>query len=282
MNMKDPDHTPESGPPGILPALSLYRGKVMHARMKPVEHRFTYKMSSILIDIDRLEEAGRHSPLFSVNRRNVISFHEKDFGPRDGTSLRPYLEKVLGTAGVNAPEQVLLLCYPKVLGNGFNPLAVYFCLDIEGRLSALVYEVRNTFGETHTYVEPVSPDQVSKAGIRQTTPKQFYVSPFMDMEMRYHFRLNKPGEKVAVRILETDRDGPILSATFSGVYQPANTRSLFATLLQTAGLTWKVVAGIHFEAFRLWVKGMRIRPRKPHTLTHSYPATGGKQAENKA
>jgi DUF1365 family protein len=254
-----------------LPALSFYKGKVMHARMKPVEHRFAYKMSSILIDLDRLQEASRVSPFFSVNRRNLVSFSEADFGARDGKSLRSHVVSLLRKAGVAAPASIYLLCYPKVLGNGFNPLSVYFCRNDAGALSALVYEVRNTFGEHHTYVEPVLRHQVSKAGIRQETAKQFYVSPFMDMDMRYRFRIRPPGEDVAIRILETDSGGPILSATFCGKYLKVGTASLLATLLQSAGLTWKVVAGIHFEALRLWLKGMKLRPRKTHRLSHSIP-----------
>lgn len=251
------------------PALCLYRGKVMHARLKPVSHRFTYSMTSILIDIDRLEEASKTSFLFSVNRGNLISFHESDFGARDGSPLRDHIERLLAEAGLGLPEKISLLCYPKVLGNGFNPLSVYFCSNAKDELTALVYEVRNTFGEHHTYVEPVLEGQISRAGIRQATPKEFYVSPFMDMDMRYLFRVRPPGENVAIRILETDSEGPILSAAFSGRRKTASTATLLTTLLQTAGLTWKVVAGIHFEALRLWLKGMKIRPRKPHTLSHS-------------
>ncbi len=265
-----------------LPALLLYKGKVMHARMKPVQHRFSYSMSSILIDIDRLDEADRCSLLFSVNRANLISFNEKDFGARDGTSLRAHVNSLLTEAGMEAPHRVNLLCYPKVLGNGFNPLAVYFCYNRQNDICALIYEVRNTFGETHTYVEPIRPGQVSKAGIRQSAAKLFYVSPFLDMEMNYHFRIKEPGDNVAVRILETDPEGPILSATFFGERRLASGGSLFKTLLQTAGLTWKVVAGIHYEALRLWIKGLRIRPRNPHQISHSYPGAQKKQVENKA
>jgi len=267
---------PQSGIPD-LPALSLYKGKVMHARIKPVIHRFTYNMSSILIDLDRLDEADKISPFFSVNRRNLVSFNETDFGARDGGSLRSHITDLLKEADVEPPSSIHLLCYPKVLGNGFNPLSVYFCRDDAGKISALVYEVRNTFGEHHTYVEPLRSDQMNKAGIRQETPKQFYVSPFMDMTMRYRFRIRPPSKDVALRILETDRDGPILAAVFSGKYQVASTASLLMTLLQSAGLTWKVVAGIHFEAARLWLKGMKIRPRTPHRLTHSIPDGGNER-----
>lgn len=271
---KQPDETaPASRHPA---ALTLYKGKVMHARLKPVLHRFSYAMSSILIDLDRLDEADRVSRFFSVNKRNVISFHEADFGARNDKPLRAHLETLLKEVDVEKPASILLLCYPKVFGNGFNPISVYYCRGADGELTALVYEVRNTFGEHHTYVEPVLANQVNKAGIRQATRKQFYVSPFMEMEQRYLFRIRRPGVDVAVRILETDRDGPILSAAFSGKRQVANTTTLLTTLLQTMGLTWKVVVGIHYEALRLWLKGMKIRPRKPHEISHSVPGGRGK------
>ncbi len=250
------------------PALLLYNGKVMHARMKPVQHRFTYGVCSILIDIDRLEAARRQSPLFSVNRWNLVSFRERDHGKRDGASLRAFVNASLAAVGMAAPERVELLCYPSVLGFTFNPLSVYFCYDA-GVVTSLIYQVSNTFGESHCYVEPVMPGQSSESGIRQDREKSFYVSPFLEMAMTYHFRIKPPQEEVAIRILETDSDGPILSATFHGNRQVATTGSLLLAVAKTAGIAWKVMVGIHFEALRLWLKGLKLQDR-PHK-----PATGG-------
>lgn len=242
-------------------ALGLYRGKVMHARISPVAHRFTYAMDSILIDIDRLDEAAEASPLFSVNRFNLLSFHERDHGPRDGTPLREYVASLLAGAGLSEAHRIRLLCYPRFLGYGFNPLSVYFCEDDSGALIALLYEVRNTFGGMHTYVEPVREGQISPAGVRQQAGKLFHVSPFMDMDMIYHFRVRPPGQDVAIRILETQGGNPVLAAAFHGDLRAAGTMNFLRSLLQTAGLTWKVMAGIHFEALRLWLKGIGIRRR---------------------
>lgn len=245
------------------PAITLYKGKVMHARLSPVAHRFTYAMDSILIDIDRLEEAGRSSPFFSVNRFNLLSFHEKDHGPRDGSSLRAHADALLAEAGLPSPARIRLLCYPRFLGYGFNPLSVYFCEDETGSNIALLYEVRNTFGEMHTYVEPVRTGQASPAGIRQQAAKRFHVSPFLSMDMQYRFRIRPPGDEVAVRILETSRGEPVLAATFHGERVHASTRAFALSLLQTAGLTWKVMVGIHYEALRLWLKGLPIHRKTP-------------------
>lgn len=247
-------------PPPTAPA-ALYTGKVMHARMKPVAHRFTYDVFNTLLDLDRLEEATDASAFFSIGRFNLLSFFEKDHGPRDGSNLRAHVNDLLREAGVAAPARVLLLCYPRILGFTFNPLSVYWCYDAQGALVALVYEVRNTFGEMHTYVAPVRAGEVSPAGVRQMRDKIFYVSPFMDMDMRYHFRLLPPGERIAVRILETDAEGPILAATFSGSRRPFTTRALVAACARLPFLTLKIVAAIHLEALRLWIKGLRLRPR---------------------
>lgn len=242
-------------------AAALYTGKVMHARMKPVAHRFTYEVFSTLLDLDRLEEAARASSFFSVGRFNLVSFFEKDHGRRDGSSLRAHVNGLLREAGLAAPARVMLLCYPRILGFTFNPLSVYWCYDARGALAALVYEVRNTFGEMHTYVAPVRAGEVSAAGVRQARDKIFYVSPFMDMDMRYHFRLQPPGDRIGVRILETDAEGPILAATFSGSRRPFTTRALVAACARLPFLTLKIVAAIHVEALRLWIKGLRLRPR---------------------
>ena len=256
-------------------ALSLYRGPVMHARMKPVVHRFTYHVFSILIDLDRIAEAGRSSAFFSTDRWNLISFCQKDHGPRDGSQLRTYIDTVLSKAGLVRAHRILLMCYPRILGFTFNPLAIYYCYDRLGDLCALVYEVRNTFGEAHTYVAPIEAGEAQANGVRQDRDKLFYVSPFLDMSMRYHFRLQPPAETLKLRILETDAEGPILAATFNGRREEANTQRLLANFLRIPLLTFKIVAAIHWEALRLYIKGLRIRPRPipPAPLSYRGPDT---------
>jgi len=239
----------------------LYAGKVMHARMRPKAHRFTYKMTSMLIDLDRLAEADKASPLFSVNRANIVSFSERHHGPRDGRSLRGYVDMLCRKAGLSRPARVRLLCYPAILGYVFNPISVYFCEGDDGEITALIYQVHNTFGESHSYVEPVLTGQLSEAGIRQERDKGLHVSPFLGMGMRYFFRVRPPLDNVAIRILEKDHDGPILAASFHGERRETATSSLILAILQMAGITWKVTAAIHFEAFRLWLKGIRLHPR---------------------
>jgi uncharacterized protein len=243
---------------------ALYFGDVMHARLKPKSHRFSYRVMSLLIDLDRLAEADRMSPLFGVNRAGLYSFHEKDHGPRDGSSLRDDAQARAAEHGIDLTGgRVLLLCYPRLLGFTFNPLSVYFCYRADGALALLTYEVRNTFGEIHAYVLPVQPGELTEAGLRQEQDKLFYVSPFVDVAMRYRFRIALPDQDVRLRILETDRDGPLLAATFSGRRRALTTTALLRSFAALPLVTLKIVVAIHWEALRLWLKGVRLIPR-PH------------------
>src|ERR1700744_3776646 len=137
-------------------AAALYFGEVMHARLKPMGHRFSYRVMSLLIVLDRLGDADPLSPLFGVNRAALYSFHESDHGARDGSSLRSYVQARAAEHGI----------------------------DLAGGRVLLIYEVRNTFGEIHPYVLPVRAADLSAAGVRQEQDKLFYVSPFLHMTMR--------------------------------------------------------------------------------------------------
>jgi hypothetical protein len=221
---------------------------------------------SLLIDLDRLDEANRQSPLFAVNRAALYSFHEADHGERDGSSLRRYAERCAMQHDIDLTGgRVLLLCYPRLLGYTFNPLSVYFCYRAGGELSLMIYEVRNTFGDIHSYVLPVKSGERSAAGIRQAQDKLFYVSPFIEMAMRYHFRVVPPGNDVKFRILETDREGPLLAATFHGRRSTLTSAALLRSFFSLPLVTLKIVAAIHWEALRLWLKGARLVPRPTNT-----------------
>jgi uncharacterized protein len=265
--------------PSVRPAMiegdaaALYVGEVMHARLKPVGHRFSYRVMSLLIDLDRLEVADRQSRLFGVNRRSLYSFHEADHGDRDGSPLRLYVQRQACEHGIDlAGGRVLMLCYPRLLGYAFNPLSVYFCYRASGEPVLLIYEVRNTFGEIHAYVLPVKGDQTSPAGIRQTQDKRFYVSPFVEMAMRYHFRVMPPTDTVKLRILETDSEGPMLSATFIGHRRMLTTKGLLHSFFSLPLVTLKIIGAIHWEALRLWLKGVRLVPRPDQTADGSLAA----------
>ena len=263
-------------------AASLYVGPVMHARLKPKAHRFTYDVFSLLIDLDRLDDASNASRLFSIGRFNLVSFFERDHGDRSTTPLSAQIRATLSRAGVETEGgRVLLLCYPRILGYQFNPIATYWAYDAAGDLKAVVYEVTNTFHERHAYVAPVREGELGPAGLRQSRDKLMYVSPFLDMGMDYAFRMRPPGENVRLRILESDAEGPILSATFAGEREALTSRTLARLCARLPFMTLKIMAAIHFEALRLWLKGFRLAdhppaPASPTSLDAAGPIRHGR------
>lgn len=242
----------------------LYHGKVMHARMSPKKHRFQYSVYSLLIDIDRLDEADKISPIFSVDRFNLVSFSPEDHLQKDGDlSLRQHVEKCLKSKDISwRPSRILLACYPRILGKVFNPLSIFYVYKDEGEIGALIYEVRNTFGEKHLYICPIDEKNLTGDHIRQQVDKNFYVSPFMEMDMRYFFTISEPYEEMSWRIVEKQSSAPVLAATYFGHQKEFNSTNLARFFLQIPLLTWKILAGIHFEALRLWLKGLKLVPKK--------------------
>lgn len=253
----------ENGPPPLA-AGTLYTGCVMHARLRPFGHRFSYRVFSLLADLDRLDELHRMSPLLSVNRANLVSFHEKDHVERSGETLRAFADRLLAGAGLtDRAARILLLSYPRVLGHAFNPISVYFAYDGGGALVALIYAVRNTFGERHLYAARVEDGDITPAGVRQTRAKILHVSPFIGMDARYRFRILAPGKAIRLRIHETENDEPLLVATFLGDAKALTSSSLAVCLLKIPLMTWKITAGIHWQAMQLWRKGARFRRSPP-------------------
>jgi DUF1365 family protein len=267
--------TTENGPPPDAAGV-LYPGDVMHARLKPFGHRFVYRVFSLLIDLDRLAELDRMSALFSVNKGNLASFHERDHVERAGETVRAFADRLLAGAGFGEPAaRVLLLTYPRIFGYVFNPISVYFAYDANARLVALIYSVRNMFGERHSYVAPIEPGELSEAGVRQERTKIFHVSPFIDMGTRYHFRVLPPGKVVRLRIHETERGAPLLAATFVGEARTLGNGSLAACLLKFPFMTWKITVGIHWEALKLRLKGARFHRSPAPPKPVSYRDEGG-------
>ena len=233
---------------------------VFHARLRPHGLRFRYRVLAIVADIDRLDQA-KDIPFFSVGRFNLLGLNVRDHGPRDGSSLRAHIDDLHRRAGVERPENVTLICFPRILGFVFNPLAIYACRNAAGAMVSVAYEVRNTFGGLHTYLLPVN-----EGGDGSVAPhecdKTFYVSPFMDMPLRYRFLLAPPRNgRCSVRIIERDTNGVVLTALMqTRAFAPTRT-AILARLLATPLLGFKVLAAIHWQALRLWLSGHAIRPR---------------------
>jgi uncharacterized protein len=246
----------------------LYFGIVTHQRLRPVRHELHYRVFSLFVDLDELPDLARRLRLLSHNRFNLFSFHDRDHGTRRDEALRPYVERQLARAGIElGGGPIRLLCFPRVLGYVFNPLSIYFCHGCDEALRAILYEVSNTFGEQHSYLIPVAG---ADGVVSQNCAKEFYVSPFMEMEGRYEFRLSPPAEKIAVYIRQSDRDGPILHASLAGDRADLTDRALLGAFLAYPLMTLKVIGGIHWEALRLWRKGLKVLP---HPVPPTDPVT---------
>jgi len=250
-------------------ASALYFGEVLHQRLKPRRHRLHYRVFSMLLDLDEIDGLARRCRLFSRNRFNLFSFCDRDHGPGDGTPLRAWVEGHLAEAGIDLDGgPIRLLCFPRMLGYVFNPLSVYFCHAPDGALRAVIYEVRNTFGQRHSYLIPIGGG--AGGAVHQSCAKAFYVSLFNDVEGGYRFSVAPPTDSLAIVINQFDDQGPLLNAWLRGRREMLGDRMLFTAFLRYPLMTVKVIAGIHWEALKLWRKGLRIirRPAPPaHAVT---------------
>ncbi|WP_144182897.1 DUF1365 domain-containing protein [Elioraea rosea] len=240
------------------PAL-LYRMRVMHARHQPFAHRFEYRIWTLLLDIDRIGELDARSRLFAADRRGIVSFRSRDHGARDGSPLRPWVEGALARAGLaECAARIRLLAMPRILGYVFNPISIYFCDREDGTPGAVLYEVKNTFGDQHAYIAPLA----GAAPWRHAAEKVMHVSPFIDMQCRYGFTLSRPADRFAMAIDQCDGEGAaLLTATMAGRGVPMTDRALAAALAALPFVTAKTIAAIHWEALRLWRKGARFHSR---------------------
>lgn len=239
----------------------LYFGHVMHHRLRPKRHRFVYRVCSFLLDLDEIPALAKTSKLFSHNRSGLFSFRDRDFGPGEDRPLKPWLQGVLSEHGyAQELARAELLCFPRLFGYVFNPLSVYFCYDPEDRLFAILYEVTNTFRERHSYLLPalLSSGEGSNRSIRHNAPKKHYVSPFIGMDAHYSFRVNAPGDRVLVSINEREGGLPLLYTSFAGRRARFGDSALGKTALAYPLMSLKVMAAIHWEAFRLWRKGAPV------------------------
>lgn len=249
----------------------LYSGVVAHQRLRPRRHRLAYRMFMLALDLDELDCLSRRLKLFSHNGWNLVSLHDRDFAGKVRAPLRPQIEARLAQAGHDLKGgRITLLCMPRLLGKGFNPLSVYFCHDRDGRLATTIHAVRNTFGERHDYVLPVEPSADGR--VRQACGKAFHVSPFMPMDLRYAFEIKPPGDSVHVGVDVLDQEGLMLTATFSGQRQDLTDKAIWKAL---ANHPWQVVgilAAIHWEALKIVFKGFRFFPQARAERAASRPA----------
>jgi len=238
----------------------LYTGVVTHTRLKPRRHALRYRIFMLLLDLDKVAAVDRGLRLFSLRRFNLVGFDPRRHGDGSDTPLKAQVETKLTKAGLEGGGPVRMLAMPRILGMGFNPITVYFCHRTDGGLSAMLYEVNNTFGERHSYLIPVEGDAPI---VKQACDKGFYVSPFMDMDLSYMFRVRPPGDAVQVLVDVDDAEGRILATGFVAERQALTDRNLFRAWLTHPWMTAGVMGAIHWEALIIWLKGEKVRQRPP-------------------
>ena len=240
------------------PALSLWPGRTIHARLKPFEHRFRYPIAYIGLDIDRLDEAAAQSRFFSVGKFNLLGFYPQDHGPRNGTSLSEWASGQFAQIGVDVSRcSVRLLCQPRVLGYQFNPISLWIAHDHDGDVRGLLYEVHNTFGDAHTYAVRID----TPADLHHSAAKHLHVSPFFTVEGEYAFSLRQEGDRVSLGIRKTVCGKTDFTASMTVSRKPATDASIWNFFLRQPFSTHRTIASIHWEALRLWLKGARYQPR---------------------
>jgi len=262
--------------------LQFWIGQTVHERYTPFKRRFSYAIALVDLDIDRLDEAGRACRLFGVGRRSLFSFRSEDHGPKKtGVSLRTWAEGLLASAGIDLGGGVIrLVTFPRHLFFKFAPISTWYGYDRSGTLRGVIYEVKNTFGESHCYVAQAGPEN-----IRHAADKRFHVSPFFDVSGTYRFTLREPEEKMALMV-ETLEDGKrVHMANITARRKDASSLALISLAIRQPFSSIGVVAAIHWQALWIWLKGAgyRRKPPPPDTAatlasplprsTHSTPET---------
>ena len=235
----------------------IYNGEVNHTRFKPVKHFLNYKTFSLFIDLDEIEQLDKSISIFSHNKFNIFSFYNEDHGDRDGNCLKKWVISNLKKYKIEGNiSKIKILCYPRIFGYVFNPLSIFYCYEND-KLKSIFYEVKNTFNEQHTYIFKIKDGEE----IKQKCKKKFYVSPFMDMETFYNFKLIDPNQRLSVMIKQTDAEGTVLTATQTGYKKEFNFKQLLINFFKYPLMTLKIISSIHFEALLLWKKGAIYRKR---------------------
>lgn len=280
----------------------LYECHVMHARLSPTPHRFVYRLFYFAIDLDELPELGRRLPLFSFGGPGLYSFRETDFLPTNevehagrSTGSAPVLapcslkERVVALAAKHGVDvqggRVTLVTLPRILGYLFNPVSFYFCVDRHGTPAAVIAEVTNTFREMKPYFLGPADWQPVAGGFRLRRPKDFYVSPFSDVDAAFDFILRPPKERLALQIDDYVGHERTLTTTLTGTRQPLTGAHLLWFTIKYPLLTLRIITLIHWHAFCLWLKRVPWFPKaaraadqrelyRPHTslISPSDPA----------
>ena len=231
---------------------AIIMGDVVHERLRPAHHQFTYPLFCLRIPLGKLGAVGQQ---MAVNRCGVVSFQERDHGARDGSSCLTWIKNVLTLNDIDTEGiSVALHAFPRMLGYVFNPVSFWVCRRVSGDVSAVLVEVNNTFGESHSYLlTPTLGDSI-RSGELLTAAKELHVSPFNEVRGKYSFRFNFGEDRWLARIDYDDGQGSLLNTHISGAAQPLTRANLRLAALRFPLQTLAVVARIHWHALRLFAK----------------------------
>ena len=249
----------------------LYECSVMHRRLWPKEHGFVYRIFMFLLDLDELDTVRDRVPFFAVNDSNIFSLDDRDYFRFHSRGIRANLETFLQSRGfAERPARVLVLTLPRLFGYTFNPVSVFFCFDADGKPLVSVIQVGNTFGELKPYLVPVS-----GSGFQARLPKDYYVSPFSDLDLEFDFRFEMPGERLRIAIDEFRGGEKVLLSSLTGGRVELTASNLLRLGIKYPLVTLKVIFLIHWEALRLWAKGLpyRLKESKPEAQRGAFRAT---------
>jgi len=251
----------------------FYQGEVMHQRFFPMQYRFKYKVLSLRIDVDELEQMDQNLKGFSLNRWNLMSIHTKDYASRDGKPWKQWAKELLAHYGIETEiARLELVCFPRFMGMVFNPLAMWYAYDAENQLLAVIGEVSNTFGHWHHYVLSNKGEPLANK-LQAQAQKVFHVSPFINMDCHYRFRLAVPSEHYQLGIYQYQAGEPVLVATQAGKKLALNQKNFNKALLSRPFNTLKVVALIHWWALKIWLKGGRFHTTPKAQMQTPYSHT---------
>ncbi len=241
----------------------LIRGRVIHERLRPVYHRFIYPVFFVRLNLARLEETN--SIWFGINRFRLLSLRSRDYGAHDGGSLEAWIRALLRDETIHADGEIWLQTFPRVFGFVFNPVSFWHCYDRNHALRAVLAEVNNTFGETHCYLLRPENNQPINSESKMACKKMFYVSPFCEVKGTYRFRFHDSAKNVFTSIDYYDEQGLLIKTAISGDLKIMDSKQQIKALLSQPFLTIGIVAGIHWQALKLWLKRVPLfsKPAAP-------------------
>jgi uncharacterized protein len=239
-------------------------GSVRHARLRPAPHRFAYRSFFLRLPMRSLAPVAWPLRVLARNRRGLFSLHDADHG--DGSAPLAWVERLLAAQGIrDADGEIWLHTFPRVLGYVFNPVSFWLCHRADGALRAVLCEVNNTFGERHCYLLAHADGRALRWGEELSAAKAFHVSPFCRVEGRYRFRFVLTGraQRFVAKIDHDDADGPLLQTSIEGRLVPLTERALLRAFFAYPAFSLGVVARIHWQALRLWLKRVPFFAKPP-------------------